>query len=57
MKMDLKARYQTMDEVVADLEDYQVTRRSGRGRGQGTSPGSTDPDAVEEPRRRTSSSS
>ena len=25
MKLDLKARYQTMDAVVADLEDYQVT--------------------------------
>lgn len=25
MKMDLKARYQTMSEVVADLEDYQVS--------------------------------
>ncbi|CEF48437.1 unnamed protein product [uncultured bacterium] len=25
MKMDLKARYQDMDAVVADLEDYQVT--------------------------------
>ena len=25
MKMELKARYQTMSEVVADLEDYQVT--------------------------------
>ena len=25
MKMELKARYQTMSEVVADLEDYQVS--------------------------------
>ena len=32
MKMDLKARYQTMSEVVADLEDYQATVDPGRGR-------------------------
>ena len=48
MKIDLKARYQTMDAVVADLEDYQVT----------VDPAAADareharevrPDAVEEP--------
>ena len=56
MKIDLKARYQTMDEVVADLEDYQVTvDPPGRGSSEPT-PASTVRCSMT-PRRKTSSSS
>ena len=40
MKMELKARYQTMGEVVTDLEDYQVTVDPAAAEAR-TSPGST----------------